>query len=81
MNGVGTLRLLFEWSFSNSLITTLNPLFCLFFVQTDEYIPVKEKVKMIAMQQEEIFRKEELKRQTSGQVTYNDAFNDGSFSF
>jgi hypothetical protein len=36
--------------------------------QTVEYIPVKEKVKMIALQQEEIFRKEELKRQNFGQV-------------
>jgi len=43
------------------------------FGQTDEYIPVKEKVKMIAMQQEEIFRKEELKRQTTGHVTLNNA--------
>ena len=36
-------------------------------MQTVEYIPVKEKVKMIAQQQEEIFRKEEMKRH-NGQV-------------
>merc|ERR1719458_563356 len=33
---------------------------------TVEYIPVREKVKMIAQQQEEIVRREEMKRSKSG---------------
>ena len=41
-------------------------------MQTVEYIPVREKVKMIAQQQEEIFRKEERKRNT-GQVKFINA--------
>merc|ERR1719510_697022 len=35
-------------------------------VNTVEYVPVKEKVKMIAQQQEEIVRREEIRRKTAG---------------
>ena len=37
-------------------------------VNTVEYVPVKEKVKMIAQQQEEIVRREEMRKKTGGDV-------------
>merc|ERR1712038_795639 len=42
---------------------------------TVEYIPVKEKVKMIAQQQEEIVRREEIKR-TKGGIMKRDGSRD-----
>ncbi len=39
-------------------------------VERKEFIPVKEKVKMIAQQQEEIFRREEEAKQEGRVCTY-----------